>query len=83
MVVTQLRMCHGLLIIHEALSLPFPASMQDYIFPVAVYFTWLFIKPLQNKYARLESYKQKKTRELKVTYKKAKQGDLAAQIMHP
>lgn len=60
-----------------------PASMQDYIFPVGVCFTWLLIKPLQNKYARPESYKQeKKNRELKVMYKKAMQGDLAAHIKH-
>lgn len=59
--------------------------MQDYIFPVGVCFTWLLIKPLQNKYAHPESHKQtnkQKNRELKVTYKKAMQGDLVAQIMH-
>lgn len=56
--------------------------MQDYIFPVGVCSTWLLIKSLQNKYAGSESYKQEKKIELKVMYKKAMQGDLAAQTMH-
>lgn len=58
--------------------------MQDYIFPVGICFTWLFIEPLQNKYAHPESYKQKKkiNRELKVNYKKATQGGLAAHTVH-
>lgn len=38
-VVTQLRMCHDLLIIGQDLRQPFPASTQDHVFPACVCFT--------------------------------------------
>lgn len=79
-VVTQMRMCHGLLIIGEALSLP-PCKITYFLLvyvsrgsSLNLYKTNTLVQSLTNR--------KKKNRELKVMYKKAMQGDLAAHIKH-